>query len=86
MIPGINQSFQLDGHDYIIQGEDQGEAQACFDVRVMEQGSIVWQKRLSYQDLLDQELPQPEMQKKLRAQVERTLEMVKVGLERGKLK
>lgn len=85
MVTGLNTVFRHDGKEYHLQTEDLGREAAAFEVRVYDQGSVVWLKRISYADLAAQELPTVEHQKKMRATMEKTLRTVEAAIARGKI-
>ena len=84
MITGINTVYEHDGVNYHLQSEDLGEAAAVFEVRVYDQGTVVWQKRIPYGEL--GELPRPERDSALRSKMEKTLLTVEAAIAKGKLK
>ena len=45
MITGINTIFEHDGRKLHLQAEDLGDEATAFEVRVYDEGSVVWQKR-----------------------------------------
>ncbi len=85
MIVGVNRVVQHEGKEYHLQAEDLGVAQACFEVRVYEGGSVRWRKRLPYADVLAQNLPKLEQEEALRALMEKTLHTVQAAIAKGKL-
>ena len=85
MITGINTIFEHDGRKFHLQAEDLGEEATAFEVRVYDEGSVVWQKRLPYDDLDAQELPKPERDKALREKMEKTLLTVSAAISKGKI-
>jgi hypothetical protein len=85
MIVGVNRIYAHGGKDYHIQVEDLGVEQTAFEVRVYDGGSLVWQKRLSYVDLVQQGLDRQAIEDQLRAQMEKTLHTVEAAIAKGKL-
>lgn len=85
MITGINTIVQHDGKDYHLQAEDLGSEAAAYEVRVYDGGSVLWLKRISYEDLEAQNLPKQEHDKALRAAMEKTLLTVQAALAKGKI-
>ncbi len=85
MIPGVNTIFEHDGRKFHLQAVDLGEEATAFEVRVYDEGSVVWQKRLSYSDLESQELPKAERDKALREKMEKTLLTVQAAIAKGKI-
>ena len=85
MITGINTIFEHDGRKFHLQAEDLGEEATAFEVRVYDEGSVVWQKRLPYDDLEAQQLPKAEHDQALRAKMEKTLLTVEAAIVKGKI-
>jgi len=85
MLPGINRVHQHEGRDYHLQAEDLGPEQAAFEVRVYDGGSVRWHKRMSYADLVAQNLPPLEQDEALRGLMEKTLHTVQAAIAKGKL-
>ena len=85
MIGGGNRVFNHEGREYHIQGEDLGAAEGCFEIRVYDGGTVLWRKRVGYQDILQKNLPKAEQDESLRAFLEKTLLAVQAGIAKGKL-
>lgn len=85
MIIGSNTIFEHDGKKYHLQAEDLGEEAAVYEVRVYDAGTVVWMKRMSYEELQAQDLPQAEHEKALRATMEKTLLTVEAAIAKGKI-
>ncbi len=85
MIIGINKIYPHQGTEYHLQAEDLGEESASYEVRVYDGGTVVWMKRLPYDDLLAEELPRAEHEQALRAKMEKTLLTVEAAIARGKI-
>lgn len=85
MIIGSNTIFEHGGKKYHLQAEDLGEETSTYEVRVYDEGSVVWQKRLSYGDLAEQGLAKPEHEVALRAMMEKTLLTVEAAIAKGKI-
>lgn len=85
MIIGSNTIFEHGGKEYHLQAEDLGDETSTYEVRVYDQGSVVWQKRLSYADLAQRELAKAEHEQALRAQMEKTLLTVEAAIAKGKI-
>ena len=85
MIVGLNRIFPHGGKDYHIQVEDLGEAQAAFEVRVYDHGTVLFQKRIAYDDILARSLPRLEQDEELRALMEKALNTVQAAIAKGKL-
>lgn len=85
MITGINTVHQHEGREFHLQAEDLGEEVKAFEVRVYDQGSVVWQKRLDYSEIVDQGLPKQELEQALRKKMEKTLLTVEAAIAKGKI-
>jgi hypothetical protein len=85
VIVGVNRIFPHDGKDYHIQVEDLGEGQAAFEVRVYDQGAVLWRKKVGYGDILDKGLSHLEQDEELRSLMEKTLHTVQAAIAKGKL-
>lgn len=85
LLPGINRVHEHDGARYLIECEDRGLGEAAFEVRVIRDGSQLWSRRVPYQDLVDRELPETELEHELAARAEKTLQTVQAAIARGKL-
>ncbi len=85
MITGINTIFEHGGREFHLQAEDLGEEATAFEVRVYDQGSVVWQKRLPYDELEAKGLPRQERDQALRAMMEKTLLTVEAAIAKGKI-
>jgi len=85
MIVGVNRVFPHDGREFHLQAEDLGLAQACFEVRVYDKGSVLWRKRVPYQEVLEKGLARADQEESLRALMEKTLQTVQAAIAKGKL-
>jgi hypothetical protein len=85
MIIGSNTIFESQGRTYHLQAEDLGGEAKVFEVRVYEKGTVLFQKRVAYADLVDQGLPQGEFETALRTRMEKTLLTVEAAIAKGKL-
>ena len=85
MIVGVNRVFPHDGKNFHIQVEDLGLAQAAFEVRVYDGGTVLWRKRVGYAEILARSLPRLEQDEELRALMEKTLHTVQAAIAKGKL-
>ena len=85
MIVGVNRVYEHGGKAYHIQAEDLGVAQACFEVRVYDGGTVLWRKKLPYAEILQKNLPKIEQDESLRALMEKTLHTVQAAIAKGKL-
>lgn len=84
MIPGRNVDLEHDGRSFQIQVEDLGGEAQAFEVRLTEGGSILWQKRVAYEDQLEGSAG-ADRERELATLVEKTLHTVEAALRRGKL-
>ena len=85
MITGINTIFEHEGKKYHLQAEDLGEEAAAYEVRAYDEGTVVWMKRMPYEDLKARELPRSEHDQALRAMMEKTLLTVGAAISKGKI-
>jgi hypothetical protein len=85
MIIGLNRVYPHAGHQYHIQAEDLGLDHAAFEVRVYEQGTVLWRKRVAYAEMLEQKLPKSEQEEALRSLMEKTVHTVEAAISKGKL-
>ncbi len=85
MIVGVNKVFTHDGREYHLQAEDLGLEQASFEVRVYDGGSVLWRKKIGYEEVLSRNLPRQEQEEALRAMMEKTMHTVQAAIAKGKL-
>ncbi len=85
LLPGINRVHEHDGVRYLVECEDRGLDEAAFEVRVIRDGSQLWSRRVPYQDLVDGDLPETELEHELGVRAEKTLQTVRAAIDRGKL-
>ena len=85
MIVGVNRVYEHAGREYHLQAEDLGLEQKCFEVRVYDQGTVLWRKRVAYEDVADKGLPKAEFEEALRAFMEKTLHTVQAAIVKGKI-
>jgi hypothetical protein len=85
VIAGLNRVVGHQGRQFHIQVEDMGEEQACFEVRLHEQGGVLWSRRVSYQDVVARRLPKAERDEAVVSQMEKALHTVAAAIARGKL-
>lgn len=85
MITGTNTVFEHDGRSFHLQAEDLGEELAMFELRVYDKGSVLWQKRMPYGDILERDLPKNEREQALRTKMEKTLLTVEAAIAKGKI-
>ena len=85
MIGGVNRVYEHGGREYHIQAEDLGAEQGMFEIRVYDGGTVLWQKRLPYAEILDKKLPKLEQDEELRALMDKTMHTVQAAIAKGKL-
>jgi len=85
MVTGINRVFEHEGKKLHIQAEDLGDATAAFEIRVYDEGTVLWLKRISYDDLKAQELARREHETALRQQMEKMILTVEAAIAKGKI-
>ncbi len=85
MIMGTNRVVRHAERDYHVQAEDLGLAAGALEVRVYDQGALLWRKRVPYADLLARELPRPALEEALQALLEKTLLTVEAAIVKGRL-
>ena len=85
MIIGVNKVFEHGGRQYHIQCEDLDVAQACFEIRVYDRGTVLWRKRVPYTEIVAKALPRIEMEEALRHMMEKTIITVEAAIAKGKL-
>lgn len=85
MIIGVNRAVEHDGRQLHVQIEDLGVEAGAFEARVYDRGTVLWRRRVPYQELLDRALPKPEFEDELRVLMEKTLLTVEAAILKGKL-
>ena len=85
MIVGANRIVEHEGHAYQVQCEDLGVESANFEVRVYENGTVLWVKRVPYRAVLIKNLPRLEQDEELRSLMEKTIQTVGAAIVKGKL-
>lgn len=85
MIVGINTTHDHDGISYHLQVEDLGLDAKAFEVRVYDKGNVLWLKRVSYEDMLAEDLDKTAREQAIRQRMEKTLHTVRAGIDRGKI-
>lgn len=85
MIIGVNRTVAHEGHDYHVQIEDLGPGTPALEARVYEGGSVLWRRRVPYDELQARGLPKVEFEEALRAQMEKTVQTVTAAILKGKL-
>jgi len=85
VIIGANRIVEHEGHAYHVQCEDLGVEAATFEVRVYENGTVLWHKRVPYRAVLIRNLPKLEQDEELRSLMEKTIHTVGAAIVKGKL-
>lgn len=85
MIVGLNRVYEQNGREYHIQAEDLGLEQACFELRVYDRGTVLWCKRMPYNDVLERHLSKIDQDDALRALMEKMIQTVQAAIAKGKL-
>jgi hypothetical protein len=85
MVMGVNRVFAHAGREYHLQAEDLDLDARAFEVRVYDHGSVLWRKRISYADVLAQNLPKLELEEAIHQLMEKTLHTVEAAIAKGKL-
>jgi hypothetical protein len=85
VIVAANRIVEHEGRTYHVQCEDLGVEAANLEVRVYENGSVLWHKRVPYRALLIKNLPRIEQDEELRTLMEKTIQTVSAAIVKGKL-
>jgi hypothetical protein len=85
IITGINRIYEHEGRRFHVQCEDLGSDVAAYETRVYDGGSVLWLKRISYSDLVEEKLGQEEHERALRLQMEKTIQTVQAAIGKGKI-
>ena len=85
MIIGVNRTVAHDGHDYHVQVEDLAPGAPVLEARVYEGGSVLWHRRVPYEELQARGLPKLEFEEALRTLMEKTVQTVTAAILKGKL-
>jgi hypothetical protein len=85
VIVGANRIVEHEGHAYHVQCEDLGTEAANLEVRVYENGTVLWVKRVPYRAVLIKNLPKVELEDELRVLMEKTIHTVGAAIVKGKL-
>jgi len=85
LIVGSNKVYEYGGKSYHIQVEDLGTGPACLEVRVYDQGAVLWRKQVPYKDVLERSLPQLELEEELRSLMDRTIQTVQAAISKGRI-
>ena len=85
MVTGSNSVFEHEGRAFHLQAEDLGVEAKVFEVRVYEGGTVLWQKRVDYGELVEQDLPKAELDSAVRTKMDKTLLTVSAAIAKGKI-
>jgi len=85
MIVGLNKICEHEGKEYHLQAEDLGTDQASFDLRVYEGGSVRWQKRVPYAEIIEKSLPKAEQDEAILSLMEKSIHTLQAAIAKGKL-
>jgi len=85
MIIGSNTVFHHDGREYHLQAEDLGDKLLAFEIRVYQGGTVLFQKRVGYAELAEQDLPKVEFGAQVRTKMEKMLLTVEAAIAKGKI-
>jgi hypothetical protein len=85
VIIGVNRAVAHGGHEYHVQIEDLGLEAGALEARVYEKGTVLWRRKVAYQDVLARGLGKSELEEALRLLMEKTLQTVEAAIVRGKL-
>jgi hypothetical protein len=85
VIIGVNRVIEHGGKQFHVQAEDLGVAQACFEVRVYVDGTVLWHKKVPYTEVLERQLPRIEQDEALNAFMEKTIHTVQAAIVKGKI-
>lgn len=85
MIVGTNTVYRHDGNEYHLQAEDLGMGLKSFEIRVYQGGTVLFQKRISYEDLVAQDLPKADFEVAVRTKMEKMVLTVEAAIAKGKI-
>jgi hypothetical protein len=85
VIIGVNRAVEHDGRQLHVQIEDLGVEAGAFEARVYDRGTVLWRRRVPYEELLARSLPKHEFEDELRVLMEKTLLTVEAAILKGKL-
>lgn len=85
MITGSNTVFPHEGNEYHIQAEDLGMGAKAFEIRVYEGGTVHFQKRISYEDLVEQDLAKPAFETAVKTKMDKMIHTVEAAIAKGKI-
>jgi len=85
VVIGVNRIFHHEDRRYDIQAEDLGVDLASFEVRVFDQGTVLWRKQVPYRAVLARNLPKSEQDEEIHGLMEKTIHTVEAAIAKGKL-
>jgi len=85
VITGVNRVLKHEGREFHLQTEDLGEEAAGFEVRVYDGGNVLWNKRVSYADVMAEGLDYCELEDRVLALMNKTLTTVGAAIQKGRL-
>lgn len=85
MISGNNRIVEHGGKKYHLQVEDLGEDSKQFEVRVYDGGTVLWQKRVPYDDVIEPDMSRLQLEQAVRAKMDKMLLTVEAGIQKGKI-
>ena len=85
MITGVNRVLKHEGRELHLQTEDLGEEAAAFKVRVYDGGNVLWEKKVSYADQLEEGLEHSEIEDRILGLMNKTLSTVGAAIQKGRL-
>jgi len=85
VIVGANTVFEHGGKQYHIQAEDLGFEHTAVELRVYDGGTLLWRKRVPYDQGLTADLPKVEREEQVAKLLEKTLHTVQAAIAKGKI-
>ena len=85
MLGAVNRICEHEGRQYHVQAEDLGVPAAAFEVRVYDHGTVLFNKRVSYQDVLAKGLSRAEQDEEVLSLMRKTMTTVEAAIVKGKL-
>jgi hypothetical protein len=85
MVSSSNTLFEHGGRRFHLQTEDLGREAKTFVAWVYDAGTVVWQKRFDYADLIAQDLSQHDFEIALRTRMDKALLTIEAAIAKGKI-
>jgi hypothetical protein len=85
MVSSSNTLFEHGGRRFHLQTEDLGLEAKTFAAWVYDAGTVVWQKRFDYSDLVSQGLSSHEFEIALRTRMDKALLTIEAAITKGKI-